>query len=279
MNNLILSGLCMSLTFWSTCALPACETWDVSGQALSLNQSNVVWVNFDIVQSGPDLRGTAQSGRQERNAPLLGILPRGSDPVFRSGVVDGVLDGSTARLQVQWSDRKLGVYELTFDEFGRFRGTTYDFYHPSNRADVLGRDKVGCLVSEPVKANPPTYHKVGKGTPKSAPVSATDVQRARTESAVTISAPVSDICAAGYVWREAQPNDLVCVTPASRARAAAENSAAPSHWNPAGAYGPKTCRSGYVWREAVPGDFVCVTPEVRAAVREENRLKSSRQLN
>jgi hypothetical protein len=79
-----------------------------------------------------------------------------------------------------------------------------------------------------------------------------------------------DTCRTGYVWREAQPFDRVCVRPASRTRAAQENLAALSRIDPAGAYGPFTCIVGYVWREAYPGDAVCVTPARRTAVAREN---------
>ena len=85
-----------------------------------------------------------------------------------------------------------------------------------------------------------------------------------------------DVCASGYVWREAQPADHVCVTPASRALVGQENSMAPQRWT-AGAYGPHTCLQGYVWREAFQGDDVCVTPERRDQVREENRAANSRR--
>ena len=77
-------------------------------------------------------------------------------------------------------------------------------------------------------------------------------------------------CASGFVWREARPDDRVCVTPESRAQAAEENAAAGSRVDPNGAYGPNTCVSGFVWREAFEGDVVCVTPERRQAVRDEN---------
>ncbi|MEZ5983442.1 MAG: trypsin-like serine protease [Parvularculaceae bacterium] len=83
-------------------------------------------------------------------------------------------------------------------------------------------------------------------------------------------------CKSGYVWREAKPDDYVCVPPQSRARTAQENAQAASRRDPDGAYGPNTCISGYVWREAFDGDVVCVTPEVRALVKEENRLGPSR---
>lgn len=86
-----------------------------------------------------------------------------------------------------------------------------------------------------------------------------------------------DTCIQGYVWREARPSDHVCVTPASRSRARADNAAAASRVNPGGgAYGPNTCRQGYVWREAFPGDFVCVTPPVRTETRAENAAANSR---
>lgn len=84
-----------------------------------------------------------------------------------------------------------------------------------------------------------------------------------------------DVCASGYVWREARSADHVCVTPESRALVRQENSRAPQRWT-VGAYGPHTCIQGYVWREAFQGDDVCVTPERRDQVREENRVAISR---
>jgi len=85
-------------------------------------------------------------------------------------------------------------------------------------------------------------------------------------------------CKSGFVWREARPNDLVCVTE-SRTRVREENRTASSRIQPGGgASGPFTCLSGFVWREAFEGDLVCVTPEVRTLVREENRQAASRRV-
>jgi len=86
-----------------------------------------------------------------------------------------------------------------------------------------------------------------------------------------------DRCQSGFVWREANPEDHVCVTPEARTRTRQENQLAPTRRNAAGAYGPNTCISGYVWREAFEGDTVCVTPDVRQAVKEENHLGPSRR--
>lgn len=84
-------------------------------------------------------------------------------------------------------------------------------------------------------------------------------------------------CARGYVWREARPNDRVCVPPASRAQAAADNHLAVARREArGGAYGAATCKPGYVWREAFAGDTVCVTPEVRARTAEENARAPTR---
>lgn len=80
-----------------------------------------------------------------------------------------------------------------------------------------------------------------------------------------------DMCKQGYVWREAFPNDHVCVIPAMRQLMARENSEAAIHRNPAGGpYGPDTCLDGYVWREAQPADHVCVIPEARRRVAIDN---------
>jgi hypothetical protein len=80
-------------------------------------------------------------------------------------------------------------------------------------------------------------------------------------------------CRAGLVVREAAPGDLVCVTPESRRRAAADNARAPLRWVP-GPFGPKTCAQGFVWRLAFASDQTCVTPEVRTATLQENRNPS-----
>jgi hypothetical protein len=76
-------------------------------------------------------------------------------------------------------------------------------------------------------------------------------------------------CPAGLVVREAAPGDLVCVSPESKRRAAADNARAPLLWV-AGPFGVKTCANGYVWRQAFASDVTCVTPEVRNATLQEN---------
>ena len=88
----------------------------------------------------------------------------------------------------------------------------------------------------------------------------------------------SETCLEGYVWREAFPNDYVCVTPETRAQAANDNRQAASRRQPGGGkFGPDTCRQGYVWREARPEDHVCVAPETRAQTVTDNAQATARR--
>jgi hypothetical protein len=80
-----------------------------------------------------------------------------------------------------------------------------------------------------------------------------------------------DTCLVGFVWREAVPNDHVCVKPAVRDQAAADNARAGARVDPNAA---PSCVNGYVWREAVRGDRVCVTPATRTGTRQDNALAS-----
>ena len=86
-------------------------------------------------------------------------------------------------------------------------------------------------------------------------------------------------CIQGYVWREAQPADHVCVTPARRAEVNNENGLGSARRQPGGGdYGPYTCRQGFVWREAYLGDQVCVPPASRTQAAEENRIAFERRI-
>lgn len=86
-----------------------------------------------------------------------------------------------------------------------------------------------------------------------------------------------DTCQEGYVWREANAADHVCVKPATRDQARADNAAAGSRRAGGGAYGPNTCVNGFVWREAYDGDVVCVTTAVRQEAKDDNAAAASRK--
>jgi hypothetical protein len=87
-----------------------------------------------------------------------------------------------------------------------------------------------------------------------------------------------DTCLWGFVWREANPSDHVCVTSATRNQTALDNSLAASRRSPTGGpYGPDTCKQGFVWREAFAGDHVCVTPATRSQAAADNAAGPSRR--
>lgn len=84
-------------------------------------------------------------------------------------------------------------------------------------------------------------------------------------------------CVPGYVWREANSTDHVCVTPKVRLATKNDNNQAAKRRNPnGGAYGPDTCLQGFVWREAFPGDHVCVTPKARSQAAQDNHWANIR---
>lgn len=86
-------------------------------------------------------------------------------------------------------------------------------------------------------------------------------------------------CKQGYVWREATPNDVVCVTPQARKRTRLQNSQASLRREPnGGAYGADTCKQGFVWREATSADRVCVSPSTRSEAAEENKQAGARRI-
>ena len=91
--------------------------------------------------------------------------------------------------------------------------------------------------------------------------------------------PDPNTCKQGYVWREAMPNDVVCVTPKVRTRTRQENSQASTRREPnGGAYGADTCKQGFVWREATSADRVCVVPKIRAEAAEDNKQAGARRI-
>ncbi|HEY1617708.1 MAG TPA: hypothetical protein VGG25_08825 [Streptosporangiaceae bacterium] len=84
-------------------------------------------------------------------------------------------------------------------------------------------------------------------------------------------------CLQGYVWRQAYSGDYVCVTPATRSQAAADNAAAVSRVQQGGgAYGQYTCQQGYVWRQVVPDDYTCVTGDTRSEAVYDNSQVNNR---
>ena len=85
-------------------------------------------------------------------------------------------------------------------------------------------------------------------------------------------------CRPGYVWREAFPEDSVCVITEQADQAKLDNAAADSRIDAESPYGPLGCLQGYVWRTANESDLVCVEPDVRTRVWEDNDTAEVRAL-
>ncbi|TGQ15950.1 MULTISPECIES: hypothetical protein [unclassified Mesorhizobium] len=84
-------------------------------------------------------------------------------------------------------------------------------------------------------------------------------------------------CVGGYVWRNAYPDDVVCVTPQRASQVQDENGLAKSRRDPnGGPYGEATCLAGFVWRAARSDDLVCVLTASRDLVAQENADAASK---
>jgi hypothetical protein len=84
-------------------------------------------------------------------------------------------------------------------------------------------------------------------------------------------------CKAGFVWRAAFPNDLVCVTPAERDVAQTQNLEAAGNFRTTALEARMLmCREGFVKRSAFEGDRVCVTPEAADRVKVDNAARAER---
>ena len=82
------------------------------------------------------------------------------------------------------------------------------------------------------------------------------------------------------MWREAFPDEHVCITLARRDQVKADNEQDSGRRDfvftdemirtgSCPLCAPDTCKQGFVWREARPEDHVCVTPRERDVVRNE----------
>jgi hypothetical protein len=87
-----------------------------------------------------------------------------------------------------------------------------------------------------------------------------------------VQAQPADTCIQGFLWREANPTDHVCVQGGMAHEVHVQNLHPTDNQVP----GSNTCVSGFVWREAFDGDTVCVSPDFRANVRADNAAAASR---
>jgi hypothetical protein len=241
-----------------------CARWDVTG-GWAARQSNNFNPIFELVQP----REGQRPGTQLTGTVRMTIFGTTSMREQR-GTVTGSTDGNRIILHAKWNGGTTGVYDGTMDAGGNIRGTTFDERNAAISASWTSNRPMRCpqiAAAPPPPPPPPAPIPQGQG------VQSGMLQVGRPPSAAALQ-PTNLNCKSGFVWRVIKPDDLVCVTPESRARAAEETRTAASRVQPGAA---PNCRSGFVWRAAVAGDAVCVTPEVRKLVQDENRAAASRR--
>ena len=79
-------------------------------------------------------------------------------------------------------------------------------------------------------------------------------------------------CKPGFVWRDANDTDHVCVPGPSRDRVMRENQEAASRTEP----NSETCKFGFVWRDGNKSDHACVTGTSRTLAASETRTAAGR---
>jgi len=90
--------------------------------------------------------------------------------------------------------------------------------------------------------------------------------------------PSPGACRPGFVPRQANTEDKVCVTLAEEVDTQIENQQAAENALPRAVHldTPADCRPGYVWRRADATDYVCASPDVRAAAQAQNAAAAAR---
>jgi hypothetical protein len=233
-----------------------------------------------------DRFGRSAPGLNAYYRDYMGWLPRSRMVTFGA---DGVISGSVTLAALGQSD-VMGPYlvRVPFDLSDRFHYYTIE-YRRRNAWDAgIPSDLV--LLHEIVRHSDGRYYatllreRSGRRSPlkelhangvtisvvsldgnyATVKIDSGFAKREPQNPARSVSGP--NTCKAGYVWREADESDWVCVSMATRTQVQKDNARATR--------GP--CEAGLVSREAFPGDRVCVTAAVRAQTIKDNMNASNR---
>jgi hypothetical protein len=220
--------------------------------------------------------GTGAVGLNGYHRDKLGWLARTRVTTFGAdGVGSATLTIAPLNYSYLWFTRGPKLVRVPFDPSDPFHYYTVEYVRKLGWDSGIPADAV--LIRE-IKDG--ASHLLREHTGARAPVTSlaangvriTVNSTTRFGASVTISSDITTRCLSGYVWREARPSDLVCVPPATRSLAAADNVAAAGRT----VSGSSTCRSGYVWREAYVGDLVCVPPATRSGAWADNAAAAVR---
>ncbi len=239
---------------------------------------------------GPPAYGWSGPGLSAPYLDRMGWLARSRIATF--GANGGTKSTFTLAALSHPSARGYLMIRVPFDPADRFHYYTVEYRQPEGwDAGIPGRT---VLVRE-VRANGLSYLVKTGGTPPLGP-GATLTNGAVSihvnyftpsgQAVVTISGGISrqiknvygpNTCKQGYVWREADDSDYVCVSPATRAHTQQDNAQTSARRQPGGGlYGPDTCRQGFVWRDAFLNDHVCVTVSTRSQAAYDNNQAQNR---
>jgi hypothetical protein len=246
-------------------------------------------LRFSLIRTGDNLNG------------MVRFFAARPGDVGARGTVNGQFIGQDIKLQVFWEDSTQAFFQGRFSK-GDGMGTAYHSKKPSSVMNWIARTLEGCprwpdgavVIQQPApeplrQSNKPQLRmgpsvggqvlqttkplvKAGSQVLTTTPSQSSQAIRSATAPIKPLVTP-SVACRSGFVWRESRPGDVVCVTPASRARVAEENRTSAMRRAPGGS----NCVTGYVWREAFSGDLVCVPPAARSLAQEENRVGPSRR--
>ncbi len=266
-----------------------CVKWTMpAGGKLVIRQGNGITVTFHLTDHRNRIAGTGSYAVP--STPTVPFVRWGRFGHEETGTVQGTLFDDGLEFVAQWNSGGRGYYSGDINRFGHIYGSTYRIGTPGSKAIWTTATPLVCAQRELAPPQPvptatsdvlkPEYGSRAGRIFAGGGASTTDSRVSGGAAPIPSGSPATNAlaCRTGFVWRAARPADLVCVTPASRARVAEENRIASTRVQPGGgAYGPNTCRPGFVWREAFSGDLVCVTPDTRALVAEENRVATTRR--
>lgn len=153
---------------------------------------------------------------------------------------------------------------------------------PQKPVEVASLESAAIPAVEPPATEKPPESTVASSKPPEPeePVSAGNPAETEVPAQPQPDLPYGpDTCKQGFAWREAGPEDRVCVMRDVQDQTRQDNLQAEARRNPGGGdFGPDTCRPGYVWREAFEGDRVCVTLETRDQARLDNEKANERRM-
>jgi hypothetical protein len=246
------------------------DQWDIMSFANTFSKSTP---NYGF--GGPALNGV--------HSDRMGWIPR--DQILTFGA-NGVSYGTVQLVPLYGSAAGTKLIRIPFDPGDLFRYYTVEYRTKSSWDSSVPADIV--MIHETRQHSDGQYYSyllrdhTGARSPvqslnaNGVTINVDSINPVTHQASITISTAMTDRCLQGYVWREADASDHVCVTPAVRTATAQDNALASARRNPnGGPYGPDTCLQGYVWREAFGGDHVCVTPAVRTRTAQENSAASS----